>query len=317
LLYIVALCIGLVLLVGGAELLVRGGAQLALAFRVPALVVGLTIVAFGTSTPELATSISAAFQSSTEMALANVNGSNIANILMVLGGAALVSPLRVERSILRREIPVLLLLQTLVMGFCIGGVIHWVEGLLLFSIGLAYNCYLLAHCLKLRGAEAEAQNQEALEELGEASGGIMKNVGMLFVGIVVLVTGAWIFIDGAVVLAELMGLSDRFIGLSVVALGTSAPELATAIVSAIRGEVDLAIGNAIGSNILNIAMVLGMTSMVAPVQLVDQGAWQDLGVAMGVVFLVGGIIVAGGRLGRLGGLMLLLSYAGYLVWAGL
>ena len=112
------------MLVGGAELLVRGGSQLALAFRVPALVVGLTVVAFGTSTPELATSLSAAYQSSTEMALANVNGSNIANILLVLGGAALVSPLRVERSLLRREIPILVLLQTMVMVFCIGGVIN-------------------------------------------------------------------------------------------------------------------------------------------------------------------------------------------------
>lgn len=315
--YIVALIIGLIMLVGGAELLVRGGSQLALAFRVPALVVGLTVVAFGTSTPELATSMSAALQSSTEMALANVNGSNIANILLVLGGAALVSPLRVERTLMRREVPVLILLQALVMLFCIGGVINWIEGAVLLIVGLGYNVVLLSQSLKLRGAEAEAMQQEAMAEIGEVGGGILINIVLLVVGIAVLVTGAWLFIDGSVVLATNLGVSDRVIGLSCVALGTSAPELATAIVSAFRGEVDLAIGNSIGSNILNIAMVLAMTAIVAPVEMKELGAWQDLGVAMGCALLVGLMILLGGRLGRLGGATMLLGYFGYMVWAAI
>ena len=204
--FIVTLLVGLAMLVGGAELLVRGGSQLALIFRVPALVVGLTIVAFGTSTPELATSLSAAWVAqSTEMALANVNGSNLANILLVLGGAALIRPLRVERALLRREIPALLLLQCLVPLLCIGGVVTWYEGLILLLVGLGYNFLLLRQSLGLRGEEAEELQKELLDEIGEANGSVGWNVGLLSVGMVVLVVGAYCFIEGSVALAELIG----------------------------------------------------------------------------------------------------------------
>ena len=304
------------MLVGGAELLVRGGSQLALIFRVPALVVGLTIVAFGTSTPELATSLSAAWVAqSTEMALANVNGSNLANILLVLGGAALIRPLRVERALLRREIPALLLLQCLVPLLCIGGVVTWYEGLILLLVGLGYNFLLLRQSLGLRGEEAEELQKEMLDEIGEANGSVGWNVGLLSVGMVVLVVGAYCFIEGSVALAELIGLSDRIIGLTCVALGTSAPELATAMVSAHRGEVDLAIGNSIGSNILNISMVLALTAIVEPVQMLDQAAWSDLFAGVTATVMLGLIIVMGGRLGRVIGLLMVFGYFGYMTWA--
>jgi len=304
------------MLVGGAELLVRGGSQLALLFRVPALVVGLTIVAFGTSTPELATSLSAAWVAeSTEMALANVNGSNIANILLVLGGAALIRPLRVERALLRREIPALLLLQCLVPLLCIGGVVVWYEGVILLLVGLGYNFLLLRQSFGLRGAAAEELQQEMMDEVGEASGGVGRNLGLLFVGMTILVVGAWLFIDGSVALAEMIGLSDRIIGLTCVALGTSAPELATAIVSAHRGEVDLAIGNSIGSNILNISMVLALTAIVEPVQMLDQAAWTDLFAGLSASLMLGVFIVMGGRLGRVVGALMVSGYFGYMAWA--
>lgn len=303
------------MLVGGAELLVRGGSQLALLFRVPALVVGLTIVAFGTSTPELATSLSAAWVAqSTEMALANVNGSNLANILLVLGGAALIRPLRVERALLRREIPALILLQCLVPLLCIGGVVVWYEGIILLFVGLGYNFLLLRQSLGLRGAEAEGLQQEMLDEIGDGTGSVGWNLGLLLIGMVVLIVGAWLFIEGSVVLAEMIGLSDRIIGLTCVALGTSAPELATAMVSAHRGEVDLAIGNSIGSNILNISMVLALTSIVEPVQMVDQAAWYDLSAGVVASLLLGVLVVMGGRLGRVIGVLMVLSYFGYMTW---
>ena len=169
----------------------------------------------------------------------------------------------------------------------------------------------------MRGAEADALHQEAMAEIGEASGGVFVNVVLLVCGIAVLIAGAWLFIDGSVVLAKQIGVSDRIIGLSCVALGTSAPELATAIVSALRGEVDLAIGNSIGSNILNIAMVLAMTAIVAPVEMREMGAWQDMSLALGCVFFVGIMILMGGKLGRFGGFTMLAGYFGYMVWAAM
>jgi cation:H+ antiporter len=312
-LYLIELLIGLLMLVGGAELLVRGGAQLALAFRVPAMVVGLTIVAFGTSTPELATSLSAAFQASTEMALANVNGSNIANVLLVLGAAALVRPLCIDRSLLRREIPVLVLLQTIVLVACMNGVIGPWEGLVFLIVGLGYNGLLLWQTFRRGRAGLGDLDEELLDEVGEPNGSLGRNVAYLVVGIFILVGGAWLFIEGSISLAEILGFSDRFIGLSCVALGTSAPELVTAIVSCYRGQVDLAIGNSIGSNILNIAMVLALTAMVSPVHIADVGAWYDLGMALAVALLMLIMVAAGGRLGRPAGLAMLLGYGLFIV----
>ena len=243
-LYVLTLLFGLLMLVAGAELLVRGGSQIALTLRVPALVVGLTIVAFGTSTPELATSVSAAMQASTEMALANVNGSNIANIALVLGVAAMVRPLTVDRALLRREIPFLVLLQSLVPLCLWNGFLGPWEGLVLLSVGLTFNGLLLRDALRIRRSGLRDEGlAELVDEVGVPTGGLVGHLVVLFIGIVILVTGAWLFVEGSVELAGRLGLSDRVIGLTCIALGTSAPELATAIVSSYRGQVDLAIGN--------------------------------------------------------------------------
>lgn len=301
------------MLVGGAELLVRGGGQLALALKVPALIVGLTVVAFGTSAPELAVSVSAAWGGSTEAALANVTGSNIANILLVLGVAALVRPLVVDRSLIRREIPALLLLQLLIPLLCLDEVINRWEGLLLLAVGLGYNGLLIRQALKDRSAAMAAMAAEVPDE--EAAKGTHWGVHLvlLLLGLAILVGGAQLFVSAAFDIATSFGFSDRVIGLTVIALGTSAPEVVTGAVSAWRGETELALGNSIGSNILNISMVLAITAMLSPIAFTDGGVWVDLGVANLVTMLMVPIVLATGRIGRVAGGLLIAGYIGYIL----
>lgn len=298
------------MLVGGAELLVRGGGQLALALKVPALIVGLTVVAFGTSAPELAVSVSAAWGGSTEAALANVTGSNIANILLVLGFAALVRPLVVDRSLIRREIPALLLLQLLIPLLCLDEVINRWEGLLLLAVGLGYNGLLIRQALKDRSAAmaAEVPGEDTAEGTHWAI-----HLVLLVLGLGILVGGAQFFVAAAFDLATSFGFSERVIGLTVIALGTSAPEVVTGAISAWRGETELALGNSIGSNILNISMVLAITAMLSPIAFTDGGVWVDLGVANLVTLLMVPIVLATGRIGRVAGAMLIAGYIGYIL----
>ena len=309
--FVFTLLIGLFMLVTGAEMLVRGGSQIALVLRVPALVVGLTVVAFGTSTPELAVSLTAALSSSTEMALANVTGSNIANIALVLGVAALVCPLRVDRSLMKRELPVLLGLQLLVPITILSGRISRIEALILIFGGLFYNVWLLVEAFSRRRSLVAADGDD--DDVSLENAPLWKHGILLVVGLVVLGAGAYFFVNGAEEIARRLGLSQRFIGLTVVAMGTSAPEIATAVVSAYRGQVDLAIGNSIGSNILNIAMVLGLTSVITPIEV--SNVWASLGdlaVAVGVTFLLVPVVLSGSRLGRGAGLAMAGGYVLYL-----
>ncbi|MFT7518199.1 MAG: cation:H+ antiporter [Kiritimatiellia bacterium] len=302
------LIVGLLLLVGGAELLVRGGGKLALAFRVPALIVGLTVVSFGTSSPEAAVSISAALSGSTEAALANVTGSNIANILLVLGIASLVRPLPVDRSLIKRELPALVILQLLVPVFCIDEQVVWWEGLILLALGVTYTGLLVRSALKERRESADIPVEKA--EGWMSHWGVQ--VAMVAVGIVVLVGGAQIFVHAAFSIATYAGFSDRFIGLTVIALGTSAPEIVTGAVSAWRGEVELALGNSIGSNILNISMVLAITSLIRPVGFTDPNTWIDLMVANGCALLLAFTVLASGRIGRVAGAGMIVMYLAYI-----
>jgi cation:H+ antiporter len=307
--YLIALLIGLLMLVGGAELLVRGGGRIALALRVPALVVGLTVVAFGTSTPELAVSVTAAYRASTEMALANVTGSNIANILLVLGLAGLVTPIHVDRALIYREVPICFGLQALVPLMCLDGVVSRLDGFILLMLGVGYNGWLVMDAWRRR-----AHMSDEAEELDgiEGDGADWRwHLVLLVSGLLVLLVGAQFFVGGAREIAMMLGMSDRTIGLTVIALGTSAPEVATAVVSAYRGQADLATGNSLGSNILNITMVLGITAMVMPVVIVDQGALLDLGVAVLVVGLLVPMVLRDRVLSRVeGGVMA----SGYLVY---
>lgn len=303
--FVLYLVIGLVMLVAGAELLVRGGGQLALAMRIPALVVGLTVVAFGTSTPELMVSLTAALKGSTEMALANVNGSNIANIALVLGAVALVRPLIVDRTLMRREVPTCLALQLALPLLCLDGILGRFDGAMILMGGLAYNVWLIFEALRGRAPPMDDDLEAA-----EATPWYV-HVVMLVVGIAVLIVGANVFVAGAEEVARWFNLSERFIGLTVVALGTSAPELATGLVSAQRGEVELAVGNSLGSNIINISLVLGITAIIQPILLHDQGAWGDMSAAFVVTALLIPIVLVG-RLGRGPALLMCGGYFTYI-----
>ncbi len=306
--FVLGLLIGLVLLVKGADLLVAGGGQLALALRVPALVVGLTVVAFGTSAPELIVSVTAALEASTDMALANVNGSNIANIALVLGLAALVAPLTVDRVLVRREIPACLILQGMVPLLGWDGRLSRLDGFLLLLGGIIYNALLLYAALYGRPPPVDGDLSD--EEPWYWS------MAKLVVGIVVLVLGARLFVGGAVGLALALGFSERFVGLSVVALGTSAPEVATGVASARRGEVDLAVGNSLGSNLLNISMVLGITALITPIHIADDAARWDMLTALAVTFILIPVVFQG-VLTRLQGGVLAAGYVAYIVYGAL
>jgi cation:H+ antiporter len=298
----VSLVVGVVLLVVGADVLVKGGAQLALAFRVPAIVVGLTIVAFGTSAPELSVSVAAALRASTEMALANVNGSNVANILLVIGAAALVRPMPVRRDLLRRDVSSLLMIQLAVPVLCLDGTLTRADGIVLFGMGVAYNVWLLVDSMRGRAPPSED------DDLG-ASKRWYVDLGLVVAGLAVLVFGAGIFVEGAVGVARLAGLSDRFIGLTVVAIGTSAPELATSLVSSYRGQSDLAVGNSVGSNILNIAMVLGLTAIITPIDGSNPAVRVDFASALLASFLLVPLVLRRGIGRGLGAFFVLLYFA--------
>lgn len=304
--FVVWLVIGLVLLVAGAEFLVRGAGNLALALRIPALVVGLTVVAAGTSAPELTVSLIAAINASTAIAVSNVNGSNIANIALVLGLAALVTPLVVERSLLRRDVPACLGLQALVPIVAFDGMISRVDGGVIIAGGLAYNAWLFYDVFKGREAPPDG-------ELEVRDAPIWQHGLMVVGGLAVLVLGADLFVDGAVGVAKIFELSDRFIGLTVVAVGTSAPEIATALVSARRGDVEMAVGNSLGSNLFNVWMVLGVTAVVRPMDLSGGGFLTDMLIALVVTLLLVPIALRG-SLGRIEGGMLVTGYLAYIAW---
>lgn len=296
------------MLVVGSDLLVKGGGNVALALRIPALIVGLTIVAFGTSAPELTVSVIAATQASTQMAISNVNGSNIANVAFVLGLAAMVSPLVVSRSLIRREVPFCLGLQALVPLLALDGWFSRIDGVIVLSCGIAFNLWLVYDVMRGR-AELSVEDELEVDE----DQPFWKHAVMLLVGLVVLVVGADLFVDAAVEVAEQLELSQRFIGLTVVALGTSAPEAATAVQAARQGETDLAVGNSLGSNILNICMVLGITSIIAPIDVSGPGFLRDMTIAFVMVALIVPVVLRG-RLSRLEGAGLVTLYFGYLVF---
>lgn len=303
---VLLLLVGLALLIGGAELLVRGGGQIALGLRVPALIVGLTVVAFGTSAPELAVSVSAALNGSTDAAMANVVGSNIANVLLVLGAAALIRPLVVDRALIKRELPALLVLQLLLPLLCFDGRLTFIDGGVLLVLGLLYNLALVLQALRDRRTSIAV-------DLPEPGSRWYVDLLMLIVGIGVLIGGAQLFVQAALEIARWFSLSDRVVGLTVIALGTSAPELVTTAVSSWRGEGELAMGNVVGSNILNIALVLGLTAMIQPIIFDDFGLMVDIGVAVAAAVFLVPVAMFAGRIGRLTGGLMFASYVAYLV----
>ncbi len=306
------LVVGLVLITLGGEGLVRGAGRTAKTLGVPAVVIALTLVAFGTSTPELAVNVTAAGKDATELALGNIIGSNIANILLVLGLAAVVRPVPVHLDLIRRESPFLLGLQLLLIALVLDGRLGRVDGIVLVAVGSAYVAVLVraARRARLEGAD------DPLEEDGEPRP-LWFSIGLTVVGLAVLLVGAHWFVLGALELSEVLGLSQRFVGLTVAAIGTSLPELASSLIASLRRQPDLAIGNAVGSCIFNLVVVLGVTVIVRPIQVdpsFQGGIGVDLCVAAAVMAVLWPIVWTGQRIARVEGGLLLSGYAGWLLF---
>lgn len=257
---------GFILLVAGAELLVRGAAKGAALFGISPLVIGLTVVAFGTSAPELAVSLRAGFSGSPDIAVANVVGSNIFNILFVLGICALIQPLFVAQQLVRLDVPLLVLLSVMTVVMAWDGGFQWYDGLPLVIALVIYNGWAIRKSRQESAlVQAEyAQEYGASAGAGSRRGEVIKNIALIVAGLVILVIGARWLVDGSVALAQWWGVSDMIIGLTIVAIGTSLPEVATSIVATLRNERDIAIGNVVGSNIFNILAILGIASLATP-----------------------------------------------------
>ena len=260
----VLLILGIVFLVVGADFLVRGASNLAAMVRISPLVIGLTVVAFGTSAPELAVSLHAAFHGQAPLAVGNVVGSNICNVLLILGLSALVAPLVVAQQLVRLDVPIMIGVSGLVFFFSLDGAIDKSDGVVLFFGGLTYTLFLLFQSRREKNPDVQ---DEYAQEYGPQTFSWSK-VGVealvFFGGMAFLVVGSQLLVNSAVTIAEALDINPLIIGLTVVALGTSLPELATSMVASFRGERDIAVGNVVGSNIFNILVVLGATSALAP-----------------------------------------------------
>jgi cation:H+ antiporter len=302
------LALGALLLYIGAEALVRGAVALAVRAGMTPLVIGLTVVAAGTSAPELVVSVAGAVRNDGAIAIGNVIGSNICNILLITSITALIRPIVVQRSIVRREIPLMIVVSLLATAFLlVGNRLARPEaaallGLLVLSIGWSIG-----------RARAERPEAESLPVPTRSGTGPVTASVLLIAGLGLLVIGADRFVNGAVELARLLGVSETVVALTVVAVGTSLPELATSIVAAFKGESDLALGNVVGSNIFNLLGILGVAGLVHPLPL-PAGAFLDLIVMIAAAVLILPLAWSGFTLQRLEAGLLLLLYGGYLTW---
>jgi cation:H+ antiporter len=307
---LVWIAVGAALLWAGGEALVAGARALAIQLGVQPLVIGLTVVAFGTSVPELAATLTAALQGAPEIAFGNVVGSNIANLGLVLGLAALIAPLYVKARFLAREVPFMIASSVLMMVFAWNGQLNRLEGLALLLVLAGFLFWLL---------RAEEEAPEVEEEFTrqidvQPSAGPWIQTAKVVVGIVLLTLGAKALIAGGVGLARTFGIGERVIGLTLVAFGTSLPEVASTVVAAARRESEIIIGNLIGSNIFNICFVLGVSVMVRPFVIEGESAELDLAVMLGFSLLVWPLMLFRRRLGRPKGMVLVILYVLYVSW---
>lgn len=261
----VALAIGVVALVAGAELLVKGAAAVAARFGIPPVVIGLTVVAFGTSAPELAVSVGAALDGNTDVAFGNVVGSNIGNILLILGASAVIGGLAVSQRIVRLDVPLLIVVTVVVLLMSLDNSIGRVDGVVLFAGVIAYTGWLVRSSLRGDAPDVEGEFAEGMDEIdGDlVEKPLLVQAGLVVAGFVLLVAGSQALVGSATDIAEELGISDLVIGLTVVAIGTSLPELATSVLAAVRGQRDIAVGNVVGSNLFNLMSVLGLTGIIA------------------------------------------------------
>lgn len=289
-------CLGLGALIIGAEFLVRGASRLALALGISPLVIGLTIVAFGTSSPELAVSLKAGLAGQPDLALGNVVGSNIFNVLFILGVAALITPLTVDQKVVRVEVPLMIGTSLLLLAFSMNGSLGRLEGGFFFLGIVVYTVLIITRSRK-ESREIEAEYAEAFDRPVSS-----RRVQILWIagGLALLVKGSDLLVDNSILIARSLGISELVIGLTLVSAGTSMPEVATSVVAAIRGERDIAVGNVVGSNLYNILAVLGLSAAAAPSGIAVQSAalWFDIPVMIAVSVACLPVFVTGARISR-------------------
>jgi cation:H+ antiporter len=306
--------LGLAALIVGAELLVRGASKLALSFGISPLVVGLTVVAFGTSSPELAVSIRSAYAGQVDIAIGNVVGSNIFNVLFILGLSALIVPLVVAQQLIRQEVPIMVAVSLLLFAIALDGGIGRLDGLLFVVLLAAYTTFLI---VQSRRERQEIRDEYAAEfdpgKAGAWDSRLPAQLALIGIGLGLLVFGARALVDAAVTVAQLLGVSELVIGLTVVAAGTSLPEVATSVLAAMRGERDIAVGNVVGSNIFNVLGVLGVSALIAPQALTVAPAMLsfDLPVMLGIAIACLPIFFTGNAIARWEGALFLAFYAAY------
>ncbi len=323
--------IGLVALIGGAEMLVRGASRLAIIVGISPLVVGLTVVSYGTSAPELAVSVQSSFAGQPDMAIGNVVGSNIANILLILGLSAVITPLVVSLQLIRFDVPLMIGASILLLVIGMDGKIGRLDGILLFLGAIAYTTWLIYQSRKETQAQRQAENARSAENAENKAEEAPPPASMLMVwarsilligaGLGLLIVGSRWLVDGAVAFATLLGMSEFIISLTIVAAGTSLPEVATSAIASMRGERDIAVGNVVGSNIFNILSVLGLAAVVAPEGIpVGQDALHfDIPIMIVVAIACLPIFFTGHMIARWEGALFLgyyLAYTTYLILRG-
>ena len=307
----VLILVGIVLLLGGAEMLVRGAVALADRIGVSKLLIGMTVVAFGTSAPEFVVSLNAALNGAPGITMGNVVGSNIANVLLVLGGVALVRPIIMQRSALMRDMLVMIMGSLLFAGLCWRGGYSWVGGGVMFGALIAYFVYSYIQEARDKDSAGDMHIHEA-EEFEDIDLTAWKAWAFFLGGLVGVVFGADLLVQGATEVARQFGISEAVIGLTLIALGTSLPELATSVVAAVRGHSDVAIGNVIGSNLLNLLGVAGLVGIITPLDVPAQIQNFDLWIMLGASVLVMVYVLAGRALKRPDGLVFVGGYVAYI-----
>lgn len=308
---------GLALLIAGGEMLVRGASKLAVSLGISPLVVGLTVVAFGTSSPEFAVSVQAAMSGQVDIALGNVVGSNIFNVLFILGLSALIVPLVVSAQVVRQEVPIMLGASLLLAGFALdGSVVRWEAGVL-FALLVGYTAFLIVQSRRESAAiQAEYAGETQLGAQRHWDDRLPVQLLLIVAGLLLLVFGSRWLVAAAVAIAQFFGVSELVIGLTIVAAGTSLPEVAASITAAIRDQRDIAVGNVIGSNIFNTLGVLGLSGLVAPLPLaVPQSLLEfDMLVMLAVAFACLPVFFTGATIARWEGAVLLGYYIAYIAF---
>ncbi len=304
------LALGFFLLVKGADWFVEGASKVAEKFGIPQLVIGLTIVAMGTSLPEAAVSVSAALKGSAEITIGNIVGSNILNVLLILGVTSVIAPIAVQRSTVKYELPFVIAVSALLMAIgYTDNVVGRVDGIVLWALMLLYLAYLFIMAKK--GEVVQEESNEG--EMPDKPMPVWKMLLLIVVGGALIVLGSDIAVDAATALARIFGMSERLIGLTIVAFGTSLPELVTSATAAVKGKADIAVGNIVGSNIFNILFVVGTSALITPVAYAEN-FFVDSIVCIATSALLWVLVFKNRRLGRAGGACLLVCYAAYFVY---